>query len=646
MNHTHGFVRGLPKLIGSLACGILLIQLSMPSALAATTALSAAANQATPSDVVSLTLQDIGQPDGIRLQGADAVKTLYLPENPSLKAATLQLHLRFAPEMPTGKLWIESNHRVLAEESIPRTETSVWSVPLMGAMPVDGVVPLEIHMVVDNPNVCQAMAGNWMDIGPDSVLSFTQKPQAGVPPINQFFPVYLKTVYIVVPEMLGSGDAQAVLDVASYITHRYAVPPRIVLVDKRRMPPNPAFSRTVILGGTQLGVVRLDAADNRHTYLALQLGPDPVMATQAVFRHARLMPAMAVTSATDLAVSVQNPAEVAQDKTTFAQLGYPDEQVQGVGTLNVTYRFSQTDLGGAVKDMAVRFAGVNSPLPEHASGYISVKFNGVAIYAQPIDGTRYDFYASVPAGLMKRDNVVQLSFAYTPGGGNCTQGSLPFMGMVRNASYLQFNRSDSLPGGFDRFPVAFAQKMPVYLQSDNRTDLAQAVALLEAMQKTVRMQLHPMVVGKLPDSGPVLYVGETAPSSAFLQIKPFELRDTEGKTLLRYVPGSRFAALEAYGQTLVLAGPPKLRAALLSRALVGAGWYELHGDTVLQGVSGHPVQARMMGKGLEIQPLPVRPDVFWQQYRYWFIVLFGLLVVAILVWLYPRLVRKGGPAGS
>lgn len=571
---------------------------------------------------------------------------LYLPTTPLQRPQTLQLQLQSAPAMPTSKLWVESDHQVIAEEVLPPQSQSNWSIPLTGLRPVNGQIPLRIHLSVDNPNVCQALTDNWVIITPESRVGYQASPSASLPTINRFFSGYLRSVYVLMPAKITSSEAQALLSLADFLARTYPNIPHIALVTALPDTVNPLDSRVIVFGGKQLQVRGLNVAKNGPPIPALEMGPHPKAVADALFLQDRFLASMAVDSASDLSAQLESPEAVTGDQITFARLGYPNEEVQGIGTQTVTYHFSQADMGEPIHNLTLRFAGVLSPLPSKASGYISVSFNGDTIYTQPINGTRYDFYTSVKNSLLRRDNTVQISFTIMPGGGECQLGTPPFLGTVDNASYLQFQRGESLPPGFDRFPTAFAGQMPVFLQRLQADDILQAMDLIMAMQKTTKWPLRPIIVQGLPKSGPLLYVGSAAPASAPLKITPFVLLDSSGKTILQYSPGSAFAALQAYGKVLALAGPSSLRAELVQGLLEGAGWYGVHGDVVLQSPSAAPLQARIQGKGLRVEPLPVRPFVIWEEYRDWFIVALGITLLALLVWLYPKLVRKGGPLGG
>lgn len=597
------------------------------------------------NQVYSIPLQKLGYPDGLRLTGISASKTFYVPLDPDLHAKELNLNLQFAPDMPTGKIWIDYGSQTIAAETLPRTENSVWSISLSAINSQKRQLPLTLHMALKSNNICSALNSDWITISRDSTVKFSALNNISTPLINHFIPPYLKNLYILIPAKPSKEDVQAVFDIADYVTYHYSIPPHIRLRPLGTPIIRNFFTRSIVVGGSSLAVIPM-VSSVKKLVPALQLGPKPSIAAKALFRLPVGMSAMAVTNGRDIVSDIKKVSEVTDNKKTLAALGYPDEQVNGLGNLSIAYRFSQADLGGPVHNIALHFAGVNTPIFHHAFGYLGVKFNGVMVYSHKIKKTKYDFYARIPNSLLERDNTFRIFFQYTPPGGACIRGSIPFQGTVYNASYLQFKRGEILPSGFNRFPTVFANNFPIYLQNITLRSTKEALLLIKAMQKTTRLALHPEIVSTLPTSGPLLFIGDKSPDSSPLQIKPFVLKDRTGRNLLRFSPGSPFAALQGYGKTLALAGPAPLRSQLLKMSLSPDGWYALRGDVVIQGVSGSPLDVRMVGKGLVIKPITTSPRMMLEGYSYWLIAFLGVVIIGFLIWAYPRLVRKGGPIGS
>lgn len=376
----------------------------------------------------------------------------------------------------------------------------------------------------------------------------------------------------------------------------------------------------------------------------LQLGgADVASAAEAFFGGHHVLRSSAVTSASAITQFGPDENPLAQ-KITMASLGQENRQVKGSGFLPISYRFSQADLGGPLRELAVRFAGVHTPLPEGAQGYLSLSHNGVLVHSQKLSGTTFDLYQLIPTDQLRRDSVLELAFQYTPAGGNCQKGSLPFSASVFNGSYFSVERGNTLPQGFERFPQAYVATMPVFLENHSIENVSAAVQLVMAMQKTTRTQLKPRLVPEpILDGSPLLYIGERALPQAPIGMQPFELKDRQGRALVSFQPGSDFASLQAFGQTLMLAGPQRLSQNLLSSALTSDGWYALSGDSVVQGIAGPPALLRVQGSGYTVEALQENRQSLWQKYRdYWFLLL-GLILIAALAWIYPRAVRNSPP---
>jgi hypothetical protein len=626
------------KTVQTVATPAVVGRTSTPVARSAVSAATAPQSQG----VVTLKLEDIGLKQGIRLTGVDAAEQLYIPVNPDLQPVSLRLQVSPAPGLPPGRIWLSSGNRVLAALAVPETE-QIWTVPLANAEITQGVMALNLRMVLEPKDYCAVNLGGWVQIGPTSEVNFTALNSPGLL-VNQFFPPVLQDLWIVLPDLADKSAHQAVLTLSAALARRYSQPPRLHLLGSDAVLPLPGpFGRIVRFGGKLTQIVKEQRADKTELAL-LELGGDNLAtAALALFGTPNALDSAAVTSITG--ISRIDPAEnVLAEKVTLASLGQDNRQVRGNGTLAVPYRFSQSDLGGPVRELAVRLAGVHTPLIDGAQAYLSVSLGGVMFHSQKLSGTSFDLYAPVPASLVRRDNLLELSFQYTPPGGNCLRGAIPFSASVFNGSYLAVARGDALPAGFERFPQAFLPSFPVYLTELNLGNLSAASRLVMAMQRTTRTPLQPALVQTVPEAGPLLHVGQTGLAQAPLGLGPFALKDRLGRALVSYQPGSEFAVLQGFEQRLMLAGGTGLADTLLRQSLATDGWYGVAGDTAIQGIAGAPALLRIQGPGYVVEALAENQTSLWLKYRPWWFLLIGLFVILALAWAYPRAVRNTPPS--
>lgn len=118
--------------------------------------------------------------------------------------------------------------------------------------------------------------------------------------------------------------------------------------------------------------------------------------------------------------------EASSQVITLADLGYPLQQVSGVGRLDISISFSQADLGGSLHNIHARLVGAFTPIEALASATLTVLFNGAQVRSQLLSNTtQYDLYLSLPNSLLRRENTLTLQFDYTPRQGECRIGVSP-----------------------------------------------------------------------------------------------------------------------------------------------------------------------------------------------------------------------------
>lgn len=183
----------------------------------------------------------------------------------------------------------------------------------------------------------------------------------------------------------------------------------------------------------------------------------------------------------------------------------------------------------------------------------------------------------------------------------------------------------------------------------DRFKLQLAARLVQALQETTRTPLRPEVASD-PHPRPLLALGGPGlPQTlkAPLRTPGFRLVDGAGTLWLEVNPGAPYAALQAFasegGPVLLLSHTSqdgRLLAPFLQEAL-REGWFGLHGDLVLGGPEGPVVSLALRESDLRVQPLPENPPSLLARYRREVYLGLGLLALLLLVWFYPKVVRRG-----
>jgi len=185
--------------------------------------------------------------------------------------------------------------------------------------------------------------------------------------------------------------------------------------------------------------------------------------------------------------------------------------------------------------------------------------------------------------------------------------------------------------------------------------LCRATELVIALQKLSKRPLHlswaDWQAGQTSNKSWLILQGDAAQVATLkppLELTPFRLVDVSGRELLRLEGESPFAVLQAFehNRRLVLWLTAHERAELMDQLLSNLrqnpnGWYDLAGDVYLLGAGmSRPIGLDVRGGAVRVEPLQPSPSVWVSRLRPY---LFGaalLLLLAGLVWLYPKLVRK------
>jgi len=582
-----------------------------------------------------ISLDKTGVITPLRLVGNKASATVSIPVNPNLKVKNITFQFVPSPNLTAGELWASHNGVVIATTKIS-PHSSRWTIPLSHLIPRNRTLVFSIHMVLQNSNLCTAMVGDWLQIGPSGSVEYTEIKNLEKLPISEFFPPILNNVQIFFPnDTLTTPQIQAVLNLSAYIGRKYRSSTPLIELFFTPLPKRSKPMESLIwIGGEKTAVTNLPEGG----YL-LSLGPSPYEASQALFEVPFGVNAAITTQATNWGSNILEPSEIGANRTILADLGYPTEQVTGSGRMEITYDFSQADFGFPIHNLALRFTGHHTPVPQNANGNIQVCFNRTLIYSQELKGTTYHFYTKVHNHLLQRDNKLQIVFSYTPPGDPCSQGALPLTANVDSTSFLEYDFGNILPEGFDQFPTRFASGFHVAFDHDNKENLMQAANIIQHLQATTRHPLYPRFTTKLRT--PYLYVGSQTPPNARVATHSFKIMNNQGQILLQFTPSEPFAVLEANNQKLILAGPSHLRQILLGKTIFEKnGWYNLTGDTVLIGSTEIPSNIDIHGHKLIVEELSAFKTNFFDQYRILFFSVVGIILLLIFIWLYPRVIHK------
>ncbi len=623
---------------------------AMDSALAGAASDSARAPQVLPAPdsavTAAATLADIGYEAGITLTGAVDAATVTIPVNRGRRPTRLVLAVDPTPRMPDATVVLRQGERVLAQRLLTDTTHQVV-LPLDEAIVADGRAVLALGVNVPGRDACEAPLFYRTVFTPGGTVEYAgaSLPTTGV---SSFFQPLLRRITFYLPPEPSLDASQAALEAAAFVARtyrgmgtRFAIG-RLPSSDSAIAEP-PSDERAIlwandgptrVLGpdGGRGTVLAIASRRDAHQLFTLPSGPSLVPARAFAVTTARLE---------DRVVA----------NVTFDALGIGSTTLQGSTIATAGFRFALADLGAAASPRAFRLVARHTSLPKDATGELAILLNGSLIASRPLEGNAIDATFALPGHLVGRDNRIEVRFTLRLGEGECRLGAPLFTVTIDGASALVTESRLDVPPSFDRFPAALLPTFSVLLEPRDRYRVELAATLIGAMQRTTMAPLVPFVVRDSNEvRGALLAVGTgnlAAALDAPVSSDGFRLRDIDGQVWDEYRPSESYGAMQAFrshGRDVLLLhhtgadGQPL--ADLLREALAPYGWFGVHGDLALRGPDGPTTVMTAANAGWRLEPLGGEAATTLARWRSAIFIGAAILLLALLIWLYPRVVRR------
>ncbi|MGD9524066.1 MAG: cellulose biosynthesis cyclic di-GMP-binding regulatory protein BcsB [Gemmatimonadales bacterium] len=603
---------------------------------------------ASPDSVVvaTPTLAEIGYQEGITLLGAADRTTLTLPVPEGLAPRELRLRVLPTPRMPDATVILQQGARVLAQRALSDTATELV-LPLSEVIVQQGRAIVDLAVNVPGRDACEAPLFYRTVFTPDGGLTY-DGALAPVRSVSAFFAPWLRRVTFYLPAEPSLDAAQAALDVAAYVGRRYrGMGTRFVIGE---LPPDggaipePQLDERAVVWATDGPAGILGPEGGRGTVLAIASRGD----ARALFTLPQ-GPALVPTSA--FTTSLLRLDQRSAGTVSLDAMGAGTRTVQGNAIAAANYRFSLADFRSQAGPVAFRLVAEHASLPRETTGEATVLLNGAVIWSRPIDEGRIDATMQLPARLLARDNDLEIRFSVRLGEGACILGAPLFTATVLGESAFVLGGGEPFPPSYERFPAALVPEFSVLLEPRDRFRVELAATMIEAMQRTTATPMAPVLLRDAAEArGALLAVGTASLADrlgAPLATDGFRLRDTDGRVWDEYVPSQSYGAMQAFqadGRDVLLLhhtgadGAPL--AALVRETLAPYGWFGVHGDLTLRGPESPAATITAANSGWRIEPIDTRPASFFARYRTMIFVGIGLLLLALVVWFYPRMVRR------
>jgi hypothetical protein len=598
---------------------------------------------------LTLALGAIGYRDGIVLAGSSAQMSVSIPVNDGLHPAELRLRVIPTPLMPPGTLVLRQRDRILAMHALTDTTTAI-TLPLGAAVVENGKANVQVALAVPGRELCVAGMFYRTVLLPESQVTFTGVPRVATE-ANAFFQPWVDRVTFYVAEQPSLDAAQAALDAAAFVARRYRGMATVFEIKPLPAPGTPLpepgpWSRAVVWNPSgSTAVVQID--NGRGTVLGIAARRDArQMFTLADGADLVAAPGFR-TSTVDLTYNTFSGGRV----RTLAELGFEPRTIEGNSLISASYPISLADFGSATTPTSFRLIARHSVLPPNGNGSVRVHLNGDLIYSRALQYDGLDVVIPVPGHLLRRDNVLDVRFQVTLGEGACLVGGPVFTTTIDNSSAFVTSSGTTLPPGFARMPQSFVPAFSVLLDPLDRFRVELAATVIGAMQQTTRTPLAPALArDRAAATGPLLAVGSASLAEALdapLKSAGVRLRDRSGKVWDEFAPDAPYGAMQGWqrgGDDVLLLhhtgtnGQPL--ADLVRESLAPYGWFGMRGDLAIRGLQGPVRTLTVANAGWRLEAQPAPEENLFARYKTGIFIAALVILAILLIWLYPRVVRR------
>ena len=652
----------------------------------------------------------------LRLSGETSETVVSIPIIDGTVPLSIRTQLTVSPDVDGGYLeyqgpGVPSRLIDFAQYGGKPNDTPI-ELDLRGMQATNGSLKLTLRTRLrsNDPSCVTSLLGAWAELRNGGiVLSGQELPPTSV---STYLPRLLQRLEVYLPPTPTPAEASAGLRVAQ-AAQRQAIghnPEVVVLPLPSGTVPDVGYSsgtRQVLVsdqlpsgasleqtpaGGTVLAIGGDDAALDRTTRLLSSSYSD--LAVGSTLSVQRFDPTGAEGLVPD-GLPAPDPALPGSTTTTtptgtglrttrftLDQLQLGTERVTGLGRLELPVAVSQTTLGGPVRSVDVHLEGALTPIADGADATLSLLVDNQLIASRNLTGFtgeknadgvltpgRFTLDGKVADESVKRGLDVRVIVDYSPPGGECKPGDIPFMMQLDpRASTLTVDPGQTLPPGFERFPQTLAPAgFDIGLDQYGTERVNLAFGLVLAMQRTTSKLLDGTFTdldSAIGSTAPALLVSQWTPdvlrSAALLSSDPLSYTDDQRVERLQLTIDQPRAILEAFKSAnkdrMLLTwsdgnGAPGSGLAQAEDLVAGIStrttdFSALFGDTYIISPGTPPLSISLRGDRIQATPVRQGPDYIARAKPLVLAVLVLGAIVLGMAWVIRRRRRRARPDGG
>lgn len=383
---------------------------------------------------------------------------------------------------------------------------------------VDGAIPMRMSIRLADQDECFADDNAVATL--DKARVVYEAPATPPTSIGAFLSPGVDSYTVAVSPAADDAAQTAALNAVGALTQRYSPPSDVRLVVTEAPPSGSFDNRVVLINGTFPGPgVRNTLVVEGFTLTITGEGESLTGAALALSDpNTDVLESTAVTNLTG--TTQYRPLT---GPTPLSDLGATGVSVAGVGRNSATVSMNQPAFGYQVASMELDLQGVVTALPDGGQGRVDFLWNEQLLTSRAMSAvTRLQQSLTIPAEQLQRDNTLTIQLNYVPPGGECYPPGLGArVDIDSELSTVTATPGTSVAPGFDRFPQAFAENVPiVFGEATSATaSLQQAGSLVASLQSVSPQQYRFNVTTEagVAEDQAAIYVGQTAESAAELR---------------------------------------------------------------------------------------------------------------------------------
>ncbi|PPF79229.1 hypothetical protein C5B96_13255 [Subtercola sp. Z020] len=666
------FSRSALRVLAATGVSALLVAAPLAGAATATAATAIAATAT--AGARSATVQAVDVPGSLAAPAVDEIADDGVPVfvnvqvpvglSPTTATATLTPLVPAAPGS-TGVVLVTVRGEV--RQSVDPTAPAAISIPLTGDDVVNGQVSIgytyqpAAASTPDAAAVCLPPATASVSLSETAVST---EGQATAPTtLADFFSPALAAVSVTIPDAASNSVRQAGLAAVGALAHAYPAPVELSLTTvsdaAHAVAVDAAQGRVVTFApadatAADAPVTTALSTDAAGVPVLTISGPEAALPAAGAALASDYLALAGASSTTGLSqTGTSSNGDTATLSPTFRDLGAGAQiALAAAGQPDAVVNVSQSAFGGPIGDASVHIVGMHSAVPDSIVATMNVYWNDYLIGSEVLGGTSaFDLTLPVASTRLTAANALKVSLSTQAATGDCVPASnrIPVELFVDNgASTVTGTRGQSLDAGFQRFPQALGQTLPVAFGTSlgDQAAVASAGDIVASLQRNSTVQLAVTVPSLEEFRGSTqsgLVVGATSDDSdalkAPLRLDAFTAIDSKAVTfgVGTTLPYAAFESFDTNGRDILLLGgwspddqsatdPLQVQAAHYTLTNPGA-WFGLTGDVlVAQSSLTDPVA---LSSNAIVPQTAVTSD--YNSYALWAVIVIIVLILAAAI---------------